>query len=98
MGNYTYLCNRLPPFENCLCCFKDMHLYSNNLSTVATISSLIKSESFPACFSCNSNFNLSQSSSASDAKNFVEIPEAGTIQFDDLGNLISVRSRVLFLP
>ena len=39
-----------------------MHLYSNNLSTISTISSLIISELFPACFSCNNNFNLSQSS------------------------------------
>ena len=45
-----------------------MHLYSNNLSTIATISSLIMSELFPACFYCNINFNL-QSSSGSDDKN-----------------------------
>ena len=59
---YNYLFNRLHLFKICLCCFLDMHLYSNNLSTIATISSLIKSELFPACFSCNNNFNLLQSS------------------------------------
>ena len=45
-----------------------MHLYSNNLSTIAMISSLIMSELFPACFSCSNNFNLSQSSSGLDDK------------------------------
>ena len=34
-------------------------------------------ELFPACFSCNNNFNLSHNSLGSDDKNFVfEIPEA----------------------
>ena len=52
-------------------------MYSNNLSTIATISSLIISELFPAFFSCSNNFNLSQSSSASEDKNIVfQIPEA----------------------
>ena len=57
-----------------------MHLYSNNLSTIATISSLIMSELFPACFSCNNHFNL-HDSSGSDDKNIVfETPEAETIK------------------
>ena len=54
-----------------------MQLYSNNLSTIATISSLIISEVLPACFSCKNIFNLSQSPSGLDGKNVVfEIPEA----------------------
>ena len=68
--------NRLHLIKICLCCFLDIHLYSNNLSTITTISSLTISEFFPACFSCNINFNLAQSSSGSDDKNIVfEIPE-----------------------
>ena len=56
-----------------------MHLYSNNLSTIPTISSLTMSELFPACSFCYKNFNLSQSSTGSDDKNFVfELPEAET--------------------
>ena len=45
--NYTYkstifyFCNKLHLYKICLCCFLGMHLYSNNLSTIATISSLI---------------------------------------------------------
>ena len=54
--------NRLHLIKICLCCFLDKHLYSNNLSIIATISSSIKLELLPPCFSCNSNFNLSQSS------------------------------------
>ena len=50
-------------FKIRLCCFLDMHLFSNNLSTIAIISSLIMSELFPACFSCSNNFNLSDNSS-----------------------------------
>ena len=76
-----------------------MHLYSNNLSTIATISSLIKSELFPACFSCSNNFNLSQSSLGSDDKNIVfETPQAETIKPGDFSNFIRVLSRVDFLP
>ena len=57
-----------------------MHLYSNNLSTIAMISSLILPKLFPACFSCKDNFNLSQSSIGSDDKNIVfETPEAETM-------------------
>ena len=36
---YLYFyCNRLHLIKICLCCFLDMHSYSNNLSTIATIS------------------------------------------------------------
>ena len=63
------------------------------------ISSLIMSELFPACFSCNNNFNLSQSSLGSDDKNIVfETPEAETIKPGDLSNFISVLSQVDLLP
>ena len=40
---YTYDYNRLHLIKICLCCFLDMHLYSKNLSTIATISSVIMS-------------------------------------------------------
>ena len=74
-----------------------MHLYSNNLSTIATNSSLFMSELFPACLSCNNNFNPLQSSSGSDDKIMVfEIPES--IIADGLSNFISVQSLVDFLP
>ena len=86
MSNYTeyrsiysyvfFVCNRFHLIKNCLSCLVDMHLYSNNLSTIGPISSLIILEIFPACFSCSNNFNLSQSSLGSHDKNFVEIPEA----------------------
>ena len=72
-----------------------MHLFSNNLSTIATISSLIMLELFPACFSCSNNFDVSHSSLGSDGKTFVEIPEA-TIA-GDLSNFISDRSH-FFVP
>ena len=45
-----YFCSRLHLIKICLCCFLGMHLYSNNLSTIATISLLIISELLPACF------------------------------------------------
>ena len=78
MSIYTYLlfvCNRLHSNKVCLCCSLDMHLHSNNLSTIATTSSLIVSEMFRACFSCSNNFNLPHDLSRSDDKNKVEIPE-----------------------
>ena len=76
-----------------------MHLYSNNLSIITTISSLIISELFPACFSCYNNFNLSQSSLGSDDKNIVfETPEAETIKPGELSNFISLLARVDLLP
>ena len=53
-----------------------MHLYFNNLSDFATVSSLIMSEILQGCCSCSKNFNLSQSSLGVSGKNIVEIPEA----------------------
>ena len=76
-----------------------MHLYSNNLSTIARISPSIKLELLPPCFSSNSNFNLSQNSFGSDDKKIVfETPEAEIIQPGDLSSFISVLSRVDSLP
>ena len=103
MYSYNNICNYVYVYIHlskiCLCCFLDMHLYSNNLSTIAMISSLIISELFPACFSCNNNFNLSHNSSGSDDKNIVfETPEAETIKPGDLFNFIRVLSRVDLLP
>ena len=76
-----------------------MHLYSNSLSIVATISSLVMSELFCACFSCSNNYNLSHNSLGSDDKNIVfEIPEAEIIKPGDSTNFIGVLSLLLFLP
>ena len=55
---YTYSCERLHLIKSCLCCFFNMYLYYNNLSTIAAISLLIKSELIPACFSCSKFFNI----------------------------------------
>ena len=89
--------NRLHLNKCCLCCFSDIHLYSNKLSTIATISSLIMSELLPACFCCSNNFNLLHNSSGSDDKNTVfETPEAETLQPGDLSNFISVLSGRFF--
>ena len=41
MSNYTDSCNRQHLIKICLCCFLGMHLYSNNLSSTTTNSSLI---------------------------------------------------------
>ena len=71
-----------------------MHLYSNNLSAIAKLPSLIMSELFPACFSCSKNFNLSQSCLGFSGKNTVEIPES--ILAGDLSNLIGNLSLVLY--
>ena len=91
--------NKLHLIKICLCCFLDMHLYSNKLSTITTISSLIISELLPPCFSCNNNFSLLHRSSGSEDKNIVfETPEAETIKPGDLSSFISVRSRVDLLP
>ena len=73
-----------------------MHLYSDNLSTIANISSLIMSEFFPACFSCSNNFNLLRGSLGSDGKNIGEIPE--TLIAADLSYFIRVLSLVDYLP
>ena len=72
-----------------------MHLFSNNLSARAIISSLFMSEVYPACFSCSNNFNLSHSSLGSDGKNIIfQFPEAEIIKPGDLGIFTSVSSRV----
>ena len=53
-----------------------MHLYSNNLSTIAIVSSLITLELIPACFACSNNVNLSSNSAGSDGETIVfEVPE-----------------------
>ena len=104
MCNYSYsnMCiyNRLHLIKICLCCFLDMHLYSNNLSTIATISSLFISELLPACFSCNNNFNLSQSSLGSEDRFIVlDIPEAmsaGDSKFFYTRSMSSTRSACAF--
>ena len=36
--NFLFVCNRLHLIKSCLRCLVDMHLYSNNLSTMATLS------------------------------------------------------------
>ena len=57
------------------------------------ISSLIKSDSSPACFSCNIKFNLLHHSSGSVDKNIVfETPEVETIKPGDSSNFIRVLS------
>ena len=75
-----------------------MLLYSDSLSIIAKISSLIRSELLPACFFFSNLFNLSQSSFSLgfSGKNIVDIPEA--IIAGDLSNLISDLSRVDLLP
>ena len=72
------------------------HLFSNKLSTIATISSLDKLEFFPACFPCKNKFNLFHNSSGFSDKNFIVTPEA--IIAGDLSILISVLSLSLFRP
>ena len=96
---FNFLCTRLHLIKICLCCFLDKHLYSNNLSTIATISSLYTLELFPTCFSCNNIFNMLQSSSGSHDRIIVfETPEAEIIKPGDLSNFIRVLSRVYLLP
>ena len=94
---YTYTYNRLNLIKICLCCFIDMPLYSNNLSSIITISSSIILEIFPACYCRNNNFNLLHNSSGSDDKNIVfGTPEAMIV--GDLSNFIRVLSLVDLLP
>ena len=52
MYTYNYMSNYNRPhlIKICLCCFLDIHLYSNNLSIIATISSSIKLEFLPPFF------------------------------------------------
>ena len=102
--SFVNVCDRLRSIKNCLCCFLDMHLYSTNLSTIATIGSIILSELFPACFSCNNYFTLSLNSSACSERNdfsendFFETPEAETIKLGDSNTFIGVLSRVYLIP
>ena len=93
---YIYMCNRLLLNKICLCCFSVKHLYSNSLSTIAMISSLIMLEVLPAFFSCSNNFNLPQSSSGLDDEKIVEIPEA--ILAGDFSSFIIDLSLSLFRP
>ena len=61
------------------------------------ISSLIMLKSFPACFSCNKNFNLLHNSSASDDRIIIfQIPDA--IIAGDFNKFISDLSQSLFRP
>ena len=91
MSNYTSLSFRSHLIKTCLCCFLDIHLYSINLSTIATIPSLIKSEFLPACLCCSINRNLSHNSLGSEDKNIVfETAEAETIKPGGLSNFIRV--------
>ena len=95
----VYLFNTLHLIKTCLCCFLLIHFYSNNLSTIATISLLSMLELFPACFSYSSNFILSQSSSGSEDKNIVfETPEAETTKPGGCSKFIRVLSLVDFSP
>ena len=74
MSIYSYfffVCNRIHLNKICLSCFVDIHLYSNNLSTIATISSLIELKILPASFSFSINFSLSHSSLGSDDEKVV---------------------------
>ena len=99
MSNYAQFpsCNKIHLINICLCCFLVIHLYSKFLLTIAIFSLLIKSELFPACFSCSNNFILLHSSLGSDGKNIVfQIPEA--MIAGDLGNLIIDLSRSLLGP
>ena len=76
-----------------------MHLYSNNLSTIAMISSSIMSEKLPACSSCINNFNWLNNSLGSEVKIIVfEIPEAEILKPDDFSNFKRVLSRLDLLP
>ena len=91
------MCNRLHLIKICLCCFLDIHLYSNSLSTIAKISSLIMSELYPACFSCNNNFTLLHKSSKSDDRIIIfGTPDA--IIAGDFNKFISDLSLSLFRP
>ena len=91
--------NRLHLIKSCLCCFLDMQLGSNGLSTIAIISSLIILELIPACFSCSNNFILLHNSSGSDDKTIVfQTLEVETITTGVLSNFLRVLSQVDLLP
>ena len=89
---FSYVCNRLQLIKRCLCCFVGMHLFSNILSTIATISSSINLELIPACFPCINKQILSQSSLVPDVENTVfESPEAETIILGGLLGLLLIQ-------
>ena len=68
----------------CLCSLLDINFYSNNLSTIATISLLIISELFPACFHCRNCVDSSHNSLGSDDKiNVFQTPEAESLKSSD---------------
>ena len=74
-----------------------MHSYSNKISTTPMISSIIKAELFPACYSCSNNLNIPHSSLGSDDKNIVfEKPEAMIAGY--ISVFLKIRSRVDLLP
>ena len=69
-------------------------MYSHNSSSIAIILSLILLEIIPACFFCNNNFNLRQSSSRSHDQNVVfETLEAEIVKPGNLSDFIRVLSR-----
>ena len=71
-----------------------MHLYSNNLSAIAIVFSMVESQLLPAGCFCNNIFTLSQSSLEISDKIFVETPES--MIAGGSSNLLSVRSLVDF--
>ena len=73
-----------------------MRLYSNNFYAIAIVSSSIRSDFFPACFSCSSSFFLAQSSLRFSGKKVAEIPEA--MIAGNLSNLKRDLSLELLLP
>ena len=76
-----------------------MHLYSKNLSTIAVISSTVKLELLPACFSCSNKFILSQNSLGSHDNHLVfhDLRDPATIA-GDLINLARDLSLLLSRP
>ena len=97
---FFFLCKILHLIKICLCCFLDMHLYSNSSSTIASIPSSILLENYPACFSPKINFNRLHNSLGSEGKNIVcESPEAEIYEPGDLGNFYkcSISSRFIIL-
>ena len=89
------MCKKLHLIKMCLCCFLDIQLFSNSLSSIATISSFIISELIPASFACGNNFNFLHNSLGSDGKNMLfEILEEEIIKRSDFGNFLRVLSQV----
>ena len=59
-----------------LCWVGVIHLYSDKLSNIETVCSIIKTELFPACFSSNNNFMLSHISLGFSERKLVYNPVA----------------------